>query len=155
MKPIKLIVKAGLIVGTLDILAAFLNFYIQTGKNPSIVLKYIASAALGKTASYDPTLVILLGLLFHFIIAFIFTILFSFICDKLWDWFKNRYIIAILYGILIWMVMNLLVVPNSLAPEIPFTWTKALLNCVILIICIGFPLSYLFFQNKRANSHNN
>ncbi|WP_152969626.1 hypothetical protein [Pedobacter sp. Hv1] len=155
MKPIKLIIKAALIVGTLDILAAFLNFYIQTGKNPSIVLKYIASAALGNTAAYDPTVVILLGLLFHFVIAFAFTILFSFICDKLWYWFKNGYVIAILYGILIWMVMNLLVVPNSLAPEIPFTWTKALLNCAILIVCIGFPLSYLFFQNKQANSHNN
>lgn len=151
MKPIRLIVKAGLIVGTLDILAAFLNFYIQTGKNPTIVLKYIASAALGKTAMYDPILVILLGLMFHFIIAFVFTVFFSLICDKLWLWFKNTYLIAILYGIFIWLIMNLLVVPNSLATKIPFTWSNALLNCVILIICIGFPLSYLFFKNKKAN----
>lgn len=150
-----LILKAGLLVGTLDITAAFLNFYIQTGKNPTIVLKYIASAALGKTTAYDSILVILLGLLFHFIIAFAFTIFFAMIADRLWRWFKNTYLIAALYGIFIWMVMNLLVVPNSLAPKIPFTWQNSLLNGVILIICIGFPLSYLFFKNKQPNSFNN
>jgi uncharacterized membrane protein YagU involved in acid resistance len=150
-KNLSLILKAGLLVGTLDITAAFLNFYIQTGKNPTIVLKYIASAALGKTAAYDPTLVILLGLLFHFIIVFAFTIFFSLVSDRLWLWFKNTYLIAILYGIFIWVIMNLLVVPNSLATKIPFTWQNSLLNCVILIICIGFPLSYLFFKNKLSN----
>lgn len=150
-KNLSLILKVGLLVGTLDITAAFLNFYVQTGKNPTIVLKYIASAALGKTAAYDPTLVILLGLLFHFIIAFAFTIFFSLVSDRLWLWFKNSYLIAILYGIFIWVIMNLLVVPNSLATKIPFTWQNSLLNCVILIICIGFPLSHLFFKNKLPN----
>ena len=154
-KNLSIILKAGLLVGTLDIAAAFLNFYIKTGKNPTIVLKYIASAALGKTTAYDPTLVILLGLLLHFIIAFAFTVFFSMIADRLWRWFKNIYLIAVLYGIFIWIIMNLLVVPNSLAPKIPLTWSNSLLNVVILIICIGFPLSYLFFKNKLPNSFNN
>lgn len=155
MKPLQLIVKAGLLVGTLDILAACLNFYLQTGKNPTIVFKYIASAALGQTGIYHPTLVITIGLLFHFLIAFAFTVFFSLISDKLWQWFKSIPLIAIGYGIFIWLVMNLIIVPNSLAVKIPFTWPNALLNCAILIICIGLPLSYLFFKNKPVNSRNN
>ncbi len=155
MKPTKLLIKAGLIAGSLDILAACLNFYIKTGKNPNLVLKYIASAALGQQTTYGPFMLSLLGLFFHYIIAFAFTIFFAMICDQLWTLFKNKALIAIVYGLLIWLVMNLVVVPNSLAVKIPFNWPNAILNCAILILCIGFPLSYLFFKNKAPNSHNN
>jgi hypothetical protein len=39
---------SGLLVGTLDITAALVQFYIKTGKDPLIVPKYIASAVFGK-----------------------------------------------------------------------------------------------------------
>ena len=144
----KLIIKAGLLVGTLDILAAFLNFYIKTEKNPTIVLKYIASAVFGKSAMTGGEGMIVFGLLLHFAIAFAFTIIFALSYAKLWAWFRNSSLIAILYGIFIWLVMNLLVVPNSQAAKIPFSWSSASISCGILIICIGFPLAYLFRKNK-------
>ena len=74
---LKLIIKAGLIAGSLDIIAAFLNFYFKTGKNPTIVLKYTASAIFGKDAVTGGNGMALTGLLLHYIIAFIFTIFFS------------------------------------------------------------------------------
>lgn len=151
MKNSKLIIKAALIAGTLDISAACLNFYIKTQKGPATVLKYISSAVFDKSAMSSGIEMVFLGLLFHFLIAFIFTVIFSLIFDKLWLWLKNTYVIAIVYGILVWLVMNLLVVPNSAAPKIPFTWNGAIVNCFILIICIGLPLSYLFSKNKRVN----
>ncbi|TKC04731.1 hypothetical protein FA048_18785 [Pedobacter polaris] len=150
MKNINLIIKAGLIAGTLDIIAAFLNFYLKTGKNVTIVLKYIASAVFGKTAMTGGTDMILFGLLMHFLVALIFTILFSLIYSKLWKWFQNTILIAILYGVFVWSIMNLIIVPNSKASQIPFSWSAGLINCLILISCIGLPLSYLFHKHARS-----
>ncbi|WP_316785515.1 hypothetical protein [Pedobacter frigiditerrae] len=146
----KLIIKAGLLAGTLDIIAAFLNFYYKTGKNPTIVLKYIASAIFGKEAMAGGIEMILTGLLLHFIIAFIFTLFFSVIYKMLWSWLKNIILIAILYGIFVWIVMNLAIVPLSKASQIPFSWSGLITNIIILIVCIGLPLSYLFRKNSQA-----
>jgi hypothetical protein len=145
---LKLIIKAGLIVGTLDIIAAFLNFYFKTGKNVTIVLKYIASAVFGKSAMAGGDLMVLSGLLFHYVIALIFTVFFAFIFSKLLAWFQHTWLIALIYGVFIWLVMNFLIVPHSNASPIPFSWSAGLTNCLILIICIGYPLTYLFRKNK-------
>lgn len=150
-----LILKAGLLVGTLDILVAFINFYSKTGKNVSIVLKYIASAVFGKEAMTGGNSMIFWGLLFHYLIAFGFTLIFALLYPKLWQWFKNIFLIAIVYGVFIWLIMNLIVVPSSKASQIPFSWSAGTINCLILIVCIGLPLAYLFRKNDMANSVKN
>ncbi len=145
-----LIIKAGLIVGTLDIIAAFLNFYVKTGRNPIIVLKYIASAVFGKSAMAGGFGMALAGLLFHYAIALLFTVFFALIFNRLWAWVKHTLLISIIYGVFIWTVMNFLIVPNSYASAIPFSWSAGLTNCLILIVCIGYPLTYIFRKNKAA-----
>jgi hypothetical protein len=52
----------------------------------------------------------LLGLLFHYLAAFAFTIFFFFIYPKLKLQSVNRFILAILFGFFAWVVMNKLVV---------------------------------------------
>lgn len=47
---IKTILYAGLLVGSLDITAAFLDFYISTGNGPGGVLRFIASGVFGREA---------------------------------------------------------------------------------------------------------
>ena len=69
------ILLSGLLVGTLDIFSAFVDFYIVKGKNPVVILNYIAGATVDKTTSAG-TGGALLGLLFHYIIVFAFTFLF-------------------------------------------------------------------------------
>ncbi|HEU4903274.1 MAG TPA: hypothetical protein VFT06_10790, partial [Flavisolibacter sp.] len=56
------IIRAGLMVGTFDILAAFLYYYIRTG-NSSVfnVLKFVASGFFGKAALQGGGLVIVAG----------------------------------------------------------------------------------------------
>jgi hypothetical protein len=43
-KLFKTILFAGFVAGTLDALAAIINFYVATGKNPLIVFVFIASS---------------------------------------------------------------------------------------------------------------
>ena len=80
--PLKTILLSGLLVGTLDILAACTDFYIARGKNPVAVLNYVASGIIGKTAFSGGSGVALLGLLCHFIIAFSFTGFFFWLYSK-------------------------------------------------------------------------
>jgi hypothetical protein len=78
------IVMAGLLVGTLDILSAFIYYFIKTGeKNVFNVLKFIASGIFGKAAFSGGNMMIIAGLVLHFIIAFAFTIIFFWIFPKM------------------------------------------------------------------------
>ena len=121
-KKISEILKASLFVGTLDILGAIIYFYINTGgKDVSIVLKYIASAVYGKGAFAGGGEMVILGLLLHYVIAFIFTSLLYWLFPKMPPFFKNKVVAGIVYGLLIWAVMNLIVVPLSRIGSRPFT----------------------------------
>jgi hypothetical protein len=140
---IQKILKAGLIVGSLDIIAALLQYYIKTGKNPGNVLKFIASGVFGKEAFSGGTTMVTIGLLLHFVIAFIFTFFFFWIIYKIPAFSKQKILTGILYGLFIWSVMNFIVVPLSNTPPLTFKLTNALLAMGILIVCIGIPLSFM------------
>jgi uncharacterized membrane protein YagU involved in acid resistance len=132
--------KAGIIVGTLDISAAFLYYFIRTGKNPLRVLTYIASGILGKAAYEGGAEVLLAGLVLHYIIAITFAFIFFWLFSRIAGFRKAGFLTGIAYGIFVWMVMNLLVVPLSNVTKQPFRWDAALINMLILVACIGIPL---------------
>jgi hypothetical protein len=139
----KTVLLAGLLVGSLDIIAALVNFYINTGKDPKIVLKYIASAVSGSSAFQGDNTTVALGLLLHFLIAFTWTILFFIIYPKLRLLSWNRIFTGILYGIFIWIIMSQVVVPMSKATAGVFILKQAVIAVLILIAAIGLPLSFI------------
>jgi len=137
------LLKAGLIVGTLDILAAFINFFVKTHKGPAPVLKFIAAGVFGKDALTGGSRMVVLGLLFHYLIAFTFTLFFFWIAEKVPAVLKFRILTGVMYGIFIWTVMQFLVLPLSRVPRLPFNPVNAFVAVIILIICIGIPLSFM------------
>ncbi len=166
-----------LLTGTLDILSAFVKFYIDsdqgaklkmapggeaapvsfltfmTNGGPDRILKYIASGVFGKDAAISNTLLITWGTVFHFTIAFLFTAFLFLIYPKLAAWLKNKFITGFVYGIFIWAIMNLLVVPLSNIPERPFDITQAVIAAFILIGMIGIPAALIadsFYKKKKA-----
>jgi hypothetical protein len=146
------ILLAGFVAGTLDILAAFTQYYINTGKDPLIILKYIASAAIGKGKAYGGgTEMILLGLLFHYIIAYGLTIFFFWIYPYWNRLSKNKFITAVVYGIFAWMVTTLVIVPLSYIGKFPSDPTQATIAILILIFMIGLPLSLIIgkYHDRR------
>ncbi len=149
---VKTIARVGLLVGSLDILSACLHAYIVRGTAPGIVLRFIASAAVGKPAFTGGREMPLLGLLFHFIIAYSFTILFFLLYPHLKIMRKSMALTAIVYGIVIFVVMNLLVLPLTKIPRATFHFDKAAIATGILIIAIGLPLS--FFARKIYDVRN-
>jgi hypothetical protein len=147
------IITAGLVVGTLDISAAFTHYFLKTGKNPVDVLKFVASGFFGGDAFTDGAEMIVAGLAFHYFIVFSFTMFFFLLFPKLNFLAKNKIITGILYGVFVWCVMNLIVVPLSKIPQRPFNLSSALINMAILIVCIGIPLSFRasnYFKKARS-----
>lgn len=152
---VKAIAWAGLLVGALDILAAIVNFKVATGKDPVLIFQYIASAVFGKDAYSNGALMPVLGLIFHFIIAYIFTTVFFIIYPKLKLHKYNAILVGVAYGILIWLAMNCIVVPLSKIGKFSFKLPGAFLQASILIVMIGIPLSFIckryFFMRRTVS----
>jgi hypothetical protein len=149
----KIILLSGLLVGTLDILSAFVDVYVSTGRTPLLVLNYIASAVFGPEARTGGADMQLFGLLCHYLIAFIFTVIF-FVAYRPLQFYKLLpVLLGILYGLFIWVVMNRLVVPMSRIgrPAVtPPLWRMAK-AALILITMIGLPLALIarkYLPNK-------
>jgi hypothetical protein len=146
------ILQAGLIVGTLDILSAFIYYYIKSGKtNFLVIFKFIASGIFGKAAGDGGTDMILAGFILHYAIAFSFTVFFFWLYPKVNVMSKNRIVTGVIYGLFVWALMNLVVVPLSNTVHRPFKIEGALINMGILIVCIGLPLSFIanaFFRKQ-------
>ncbi|GAB3959326.1 hypothetical protein GCM10028805_55230 [Spirosoma harenae] len=140
VKPIRTILLAGLATGMLDALAAMLMTIIRGGKDPLIVWKYVASGAFGKEALAGGTDMVIWGLAFHFLIALTFAALFFLIYPLLRRFIDNTVIMGLLYGIPVWVIMNLAVIPLSKIGATPsFDLSKVAIGMGILMVCIGLP----------------
>ena len=133
---------AWLMVGTLDIMAAVIQTLIN-GRNPVMMLKFIASGIFGPAALAGGNGYAVLGLLFHYMIAGIWTWLFFQLYPRLRFLQENVWVTTIVYGLFVWFVMNRIVLPLSNTPPIPFTVKGALISATILIFAIGMPLALM------------
>jgi len=137
------IIKAGLLAGTLDILSAFTYYYIKTQKNPLNVLNYVSKVALGELTFTSKGLQQASGLLVHFAITFGWTILFFILYPRLQMLRINKFIAAVVYGIFVWAMMNVVILPLWNHKSFVFNPESSPINALILIVAIGLPLSYI------------
>jgi len=137
------ILLTGLLAGTLDATAATVNFWIHGGTGPGKIWRYVASAALGPSARTGGTDMVLLGLLFHYIVAFCFTIFYFVVYPKIPALSKSVVVSGLLYGVFAWLVMNLAVVPLSRIGKFPSTLESVITNMLILMVMIGLPVAWM------------
>ncbi len=137
------IISTGLLVGTLDGLGATINYLISGRKDPGKLFQYISSGAFGKDAYSGGLPMVFSGILFHYTIAFLFTIFFYMVLPRIKWLSKNKLAGGMLYGIFIWLVMTFLVLPLTRIPRGVIHLKPALIGISILIIAIGIPLSYI------------
>jgi hypothetical protein len=146
------ILTAWLVAGTLDIISASVYYPLMYKFNVILIYQNIASGVFGAKAFSGGLGMAALGLLFHYFIALSWTVFFFIIYPKMKIMWRNRYMTAIGYGIFVWLVMNLVVVPLSKVQRGPFTVQGVIISAVFLIICIGFPLSSIIgkYYSRRA-----
>jgi len=147
-----IIFTTGLLAGSLDIIAAFISAYFSFGSSPVRVLQFIAGGAFGVlTAMTGGWMMAVYGLVFHFIIAFAWTILFFVVYPHLKILSKSRILTAIGYGLLIWVVMNLGVLPLTKIHQGHLEIKSVILGMLILAGAIGIPVSWMAHRFYSRN----
>src|SRR6267154_65435 len=141
------ILLTGLLVGTLDAAAAVIQFIIPTWRNPVRIFEYIASGVFGTNAFSGGPVMSVLGLLFHYFIATAWTSLFFTLYPRIPWLAKNRVAGGLVYGVFIWLMMNMVIVPLSNVPHFPVRVSGAAIGMAILMIVVGLPISF------RANRY--
>ncbi len=149
---LRTILTAWLIAGTLDITAA--SVYYPTVFHFRLILLYqnIASGVLGESAFTGGVGTAALGLLFHFFIALCWTIFFYLVFPKIKIMSKDKFLTGMGYGVFVWLVMNLAVVPLSRVERGPFTAVGIVVSALFLIFCIGLPLSLIIGRHFSAQN---
>ncbi|WAC14179.1 DUF1440 domain-containing protein [Dyadobacter pollutisoli] len=146
----KTILSATFVAGALDIIVAILVYAMIMGKTtPSRIILSIASGIFGKEAYSGGTAMVLTGLVLHFFIAFLFSVFYYFLYQNVASISGKRVTSGILYGIFIWVVMNLIVLrivfPAMPAPELQAIAT----GMSIVIVAVGIPISYIISAGSR------
>jgi hypothetical protein len=130
------ILAGGAIAGALDLTAAFLTFGWRVPRG-------IAMGILGPRALQGGAGIWILGVLLHFTIAFGAAAVYCLVARRLTFLRENFIVCGLFYGIAIWLVMNLVVLPLSAFPLKTNTFTRAGLTQGILthMLIIGLPIA--------------
>jgi hypothetical protein len=137
-----IIIVTWLIAGSLDCIAAVLLFILLTKKKPSLLFRFITSAALGHRAFRGGFGMVFLGLCFHYLIALCWTTLYFVVFIRFFSC-GTVLVNAVVYGLFVWVAMNLVVLPLSKVEPRPFSALIAIVNIFILIIAIGLPCAWV------------
>lgn len=143
----------GLLVGTTDIIAACISVWIRLGEFPSKILHYIAGGALGLEQSMAGGIgVALLGLLFHYFIAYSWTLFFFLILPRVKFLSFNKYVVGLLYGPFVGSIMTFVILPLTPLPPSPFNLQGALTGWMILGVVLGIPIAFSAYRFYDINS---
>jgi uncharacterized membrane protein YagU involved in acid resistance len=148
---ISTVLKMGLLAGTLDITAAIV---ILARMRAAFVLQYVASGAFGKDAYTAGPHMIAFGLFFHYLIAMTIAMIYFLVFPRLSFLKTNRILNAVLIGLCAWLFMSLVVVPLSQIGPLKMTPEGAIKNIVILMVCIGTPISFLTSKYYKQIADN-
>jgi hypothetical protein len=135
------ILLGGVIAGTLDITAAFVDSGLH-GRSPVVVLQAVASGFLGESSFRDGLASEALGLGSHFLIAFGAATVYYMASRKLKFLLERPIVGGLLYGIAIYLFMNAVVVPLSAVPfKLPHSPMAVMIGLAVHMLCIGLPIS--------------
>ena len=134
----------GLIAGTLDI-ADNLIFNQFRGISPIRVFQYIASGLIGMKSFQLGLASVALGVLIHYTIALFWTGVFYTASRKFSILVRRPVICGLLYGGVVYLVMNFVILPLSRVPPRPAAVTlPSRINAVLaLLLFIGLTISLL------------
>jgi len=110
---VKWFLIGAIVAGTLDITYATTFSYLRSGVSPTRVLQFVASGALGPSAFQGGAATAAAGLGFHYLNAFLITAAFFAVVSLIPALARRPFVVGPLYGILVYVVMNYIVVPYS------------------------------------------
>lgn len=141
---------AWLLAGTLDIGTAILYYVGPSSARAIRLLQGIASGVLGAHAFSGGVGTAMLGLAFHYFIALVWTLVLFAALRTMKGLRHHLLLTGVTYGVVVWCAMNLVVVPLSNVQHRPIDPRGAVIGAIILIFCIGLPLSLVIGRGERS-----
>ncbi len=145
-----------LLTGTLDgILSAIFSY----PASPDQSYRYIASGLFG-IAAFKENYMVFWGVLFHYLIASAFSIVFFLLYPNFKRVINNKYILALVFGLIIWIISTFGILPLSNVPDIKgvpkypsqLNLIAAIISIVGLTLCLGLPISLIAANYFRKNA---
>ena len=141
----------GLIAGALDLAGACVVSYLRANVSPVRVMQSISSGLLGSAAYTGGAKTAAMGVVLHFIIATTVTALFYFASRKLRFMIERPITWGLVYGVLVYLFMNFIVLPLSAfpAPRTPPALSGRLIGLLIIMLCGGIPIALIVRRFSR------
>jgi hypothetical protein len=127
-----------LVVGTLDILDAFIFFGLR-GAGPVRILQSIAAGLLGRDAFQGGAGTAVLGLFLHFVIALVVVALYVGVSRRIPVLALRPFVCGPLYGVAVYLFMNFVVLPMSAAAPGAKTLAVVANGVIIHMLGVGLP----------------
>jgi hypothetical protein len=148
-----MLVRTWLLVAVSDaIFASLTGMFLPPTVTPARVFRGVASVLLGKSALDGGATTALIGLAMHFGVAFCWSALFVFVVYNSWwlrdtlDSWPGRILVAVVYGVSIWLIMTWIVIPSMLhrPPTISLKYWVQLIGHPLFVVG---PMIYV---NRRS-----
>ncbi|HEX7174929.1 MAG TPA: hypothetical protein VF240_06580 [Pyrinomonadaceae bacterium] len=135
------ILWGGLAAGVLDLAAALVTSSLR-GVTPTRVLQAIASGVLGADSYRGGAQSATLGVALHFVIAFGAAAVYYAASRRLKCLVRRPVVSGLLYGVAVYLFMNLVVLPLS-AITFKVSYAPAVLatGLVVHMLCVGLPIA--------------
>jgi hypothetical protein len=138
LTPARALLLGTLTVGVLDIVDAFVFFGLR-GVPATTILHAIASGVLGRAAFSGGTGTAALGLALHFLIAFGVVAVYHLASRRFPALARNPLLLGPIYGVLVYLVMNEIVLPLSAAATGPRPLPVLVNGLLIHAFGVGLP----------------
>ena len=131
----------GVLAGALDITAAFVTSGMR-GRGPTSVLHSVASGLLGAGAFRGGLGTAVLGLLLHFLIAFVAAAVYYAASRKFQFLAERAVVCGLLYGVAVYLFMNFVVLQLSAVPfKLSYPPAALATGMLIHMLFVGLPIS--------------
>lgn len=143
----------GLVAGTLDITENIV-FNAFRGITPWQIFQFIASGLLDGRSFQLGWASVVLGVVIHYAIALTWTAIFYVAATRFNVLSRRPILSGLLYGVLVYAIMNFVVLPLSAVPPRPSASTIVVrINAVLaLMFCIGLPVALLVKSAREAET---
>ena len=143
----------GFVAGTLDISYACIYNYIRRGTRPAAVFQSVASGVFGREAFTSGARMVVLGGVFHFLIAIIAAVIYYLASRRLRFLIKQAVLCGVIYGVCVYLVMNFVVLPMSAIPfKMSYAWTPLVTGLLIHMFGIGLPISLAVRWGSKSST---
>jgi hypothetical protein len=153
---VRIVVIASL-VGVVHALVNCLIQFVFFRSSPAYVFQFASSTLMGTAAFEGGIVTALLGMALYMAISFVFVSLFFGFASRISTLVRFPMISGVVYGLLVWTIVNLIIIPASAAPPLEWSFVSAYINGLIYIGTIGIPITHFahkFYVKSTSLRHS-